>query len=980
MTRFIVYSRWGQYKGELRVYRAMRTRATDGTDELEISSVEAVEKGDRIVFYDSMARACEYSADQPQTSREGTRGGCTVRCNGSMLSDLKLKKVDDIEATCTASQALESALEGTGWEPGHVDAGRGAQAIVWHEMMAVTAIRNICDVYGLEVEQRVEVDGAHITKRYVDLFNRRGRDTARRFEYGRDLRGIRRTVSSTPVYTRLYCYGKTLQGEENKTAGGYSKRVDITSVNGGRAYVEDVEATAVWGLPDGKGGKIPAEGIYENGDCEDPAQLLAEGNAALKENCEPKVTYEADVVALQRAGFDADGVDIGDGVQIVDTAFPGTVRLMGRVLSISENLLGGLIDTTITLGNISKTLTQQNAEAQEAIDRLAGSAGAWDSAATVQDSFINSVINGLNSVLNEVGGYSYLVPGQGLFVYDKPIDEDPTMVIMLGGGYLRIADGKNSQGEWNWRTAATGHGMVADELVVGTITGGSNSWNLETGDLLFQQGGIRDSQGANYWNLTTGDFKLSPGALVGDEELGKTTVSTEVQYGHSASADVKPTDWGSDGTWRQGEYLWSRVKCTAIDGTVTYQGEKVIANDKGMGGTTTPQWYLSTSETAQVGGSWQDSQPSWVEGHYYWTRNKTTWSDGTTTYDTPVLAHGVTDANQSVNDLDESLDVEGVFNRLTNNGALKGIYLENGELYINATYLVTGILSDIKKKNFWNLQTGDFSLSSATTVGGQTVDNIAGNAADDALNSANEYTDALDDELDQSGVFNRLTGDGAVKGIIMQDGQLYINASYINSGVLNADLLTAGRIKSKKGGTYWDLDTGEMVLDFSSVEDAIDDAVGDLSSDISELSSRITTAQNKANSAANAASAAQSTADTANSKATSAKAKTDKITFTSSGITVQGTNGKTTTCMTYGSDGIASAGSFAGIETSQATMTIKNWGFYAGSNSGDVRMYVTKGLAAGGTGDPVFVAETTGVSFLVSKDGVYLNNKKLAFE
>lgn len=891
MTRFIVYSRWGQYKGELRVYRAMRTRDTDGTDELEISSVEAVEKGDRIIFFDSMARACEYSADQPQTSREGTRGGCTVRCNGSMLSDLKLKKVDDIEATYTASQALESALEGTGWEPGHVDAGRGAQAVVWHEMMAISAIRNICDVYGLEVEQRVEIDGAYVTKRYVDLFNRRGRDTARRFEYGRDLRGIRRTVSSTPVYTRLYCYGKTLQGEENKTAGGYSKRVDITSVNGGRAYVEDTEATAVWGLPDGKGGKIPAEGIYENGDCEDPAQLLAEGNAALKENCEPKVTYEADVIALQRAGFDADGVDIGDGVQIVDTAFPGTVRLMGRVLSISENLLGGLIDTTITLGNISKTLTQQNAEAQEAIDRLTGSAGAWDSAATVQDSFINSVINGLNSVLNEIGGYAYMIPGQGLFVYDKPIDEDPTMVIMLGGGYLRIADGKNSQGDWNWRTAATGHGLVADELVVGVITGGANSWNLETGDLLFQQGGIRDSQGNNYWNLTTGDFRLSPGALIGDNEVGKTTVSTEVQYGHSASADVQPDDWGSDGTWQQGYYLWSRVKCTSIDGTVTYEGAKIIANDKGMGGVTTPQWYLSDSQTAQHGGTWQDEQPAWQSGRYYWTRNKTVWADGTTTYDTPVLAQGITSANQSVDDLDESLDVEGVFNRLTNNGSIKGIYMEGG--------------------------------------------------------------------------------------------QLYINASYIMSGIINADLLRAGRIQSKVGGTYWDLDTGEMQLDFSGVDAELDDVYDELNS----LGTQVTTAQARANSAYNRAgtaisdaNAAQSTADTAYSRATSAKSKTDRITFTTSGMTCQGTNGRTYTAMTYGSDGIVSANAFAGISTSQATMTIKNWGFYAGSLDGSVRMYVTKGAAAGGEGDPVFAARTTGVDFYVASDGVYLNNRKLAFE
>lgn len=883
MTRFICTDRWGRYKGEVRAYKAVRTRATDGTDELELSTVEPVDKGDRILFVDSMSRFCEYAAEQPRAERSGSRGGCTVRCSGSMLSDLSLKKVEDTEATFTPSQALEKALAGTGWKPGSVDSGKGSQAVVWHEMTALGAVRDICAVYGLEVEQRITVDGPSVAGRYVDLKSRRGRDTTRRFEYGRDLAGVRRTVSSTPVYTRLYCYGKTLQGDENKTSGGYSKRVDITSVNGGVPYVEDTEATAIWGLPDGEGGKIAAEGIYENGDCEDPAQLLAEGRGELSRCTEPEVSYEADVVALSRAGFDADGVDVGDGVQIVDTAFPGTVRLEGRVLQIEENLLGGLADTTITLGNIKKSLTQQNAEAQEAIDRLTGSAGAWDSAATVQDSYINAVINGVNSVLNEVGGYAYLVPGKGLFVYDKPMDESPTMAIMMGGGFLRIADGKNSQGEWEWRTAATGHGLVADELVVGVITGGSNSWNLETGDLLFEQGIIRDAQGNNYWNMTTGDFKLSPGALVGSSEIGKTTVSTEVQYGHSESASVEPTDWGSDGTWRQGEYLWSRVKCTAIDGTVTYEGEKIIANDKGMGGVTTPQWYLSDSSTAQHGGSWQDTQPTWVKDHYYWTRNKTAWSDGTTTYDTPVLAQGVTSANQAVDDLDESLDVEGVFNRLTANGSIKGIY--------------------------------------------------------------------------------------------MQNGQLYINASYIMSGIINADLIKAGRIQSQTGGTWWDLDTGEMVLDFSGVEQEIDDAVDDLSSRITTAQSTANTARSEASAAQSTANSARTTANTANSKATSAKSKTDRISFSGGRIIVDGTYNT----MTYGSDGIVSAGALATINTDEATMTLKDWGFYAGSKDGSVRMYVTKGAAGGGTGDPVFNVDFSGINFLVSRTGVYWEGRKLAF-
>ena len=43
---------------------------------------------------------------------------------------------------------------------------------------------------------------------------------------------------------------------------------------------------------------------------------------------------------------------------------------------------------------------------------------------------------------------------------------------------------------------------------------------------------------------------------------------------------------------------------------------------------------------------------------------------------------------------------------------------------------------------------------------------------------------ALDDSLDQEAVFNRLTDDGAAQGMMLYNGQLYVNASYIRSGTL----------------------------------------------------------------------------------------------------------------------------------------------------------------------------------------------------
>jgi hypothetical protein len=43
--------------------------------------------------------------------------------------------------------------------------------------------------------------------------------------------------------------------------------------------------------------------------------------------------------------------------------------------------------------------------------------------------------------------------------------------------------------------------------------------------------------------------------------------------------------------------------------------------------------------------------------------------------------------------LDNSLDQQDIFNRLTNNGVEQGVYLQNGKLYINGTYIKAGEMS-----------------------------------------------------------------------------------------------------------------------------------------------------------------------------------------------------------------------------------------------------------------------------------------------
>ena len=62
-----------------------------------------------------------------------------------------------------------------------------------------------------------------------------------------------------------------------------------------------------------------------------------------------------------------------------------------------------------------------------------------------------------------------------------------------------------------------------------------------------------------------------------------------------------------------------------------------------------------------------------------------------------------------VRDID-NLTQEDVFNILTNNGVVQGIYLQNGQLYINAEYIATGRLASVDGSSYWDLNTGELNI------------------------------------------------------------------------------------------------------------------------------------------------------------------------------------------------------------------------------------------------------------------------------
>ena len=166
------------------------------------------------------------------------------------------------------------------------------------------------------------------------------------------------------------------------------------------------------------------------------------------------------------------------------------------------------------------------------------------------------------------------------------------------------------------------------------------------------------------------------------------------------------------------------------------------------------------------------------------------------------------EAKEEVEKLDEAMDQTEIFNRLTNYGKAQGLFMdEEGNVFINASFLTTGILKSLDGTTFYldlvkGILRGQFEEFS---ISGKTVQEIATESSGKAQTNAQNYADkaAMDavNSQTQTDVFNKLTNNGKSEGIYYKNGQLYINASYLAAGIL----------KSLNGTTFY-LDLTNNVL------------------------------------------------------------------------------------------------------------------------------------------------------------------------
>lgn len=190
-----------------------------------------------------------------------------------------------------------------------------------------------------------------------------------------------------------------------------------------------------------------------------------------------------------------------------------------------------------------------------------------------------------------------------------------------------------------------------------------------------------------------------------------------------------------------------------------------------------------------------------------------------------------TDGTWQELDTEKIVNFETVFNALTDNGKQEGIYMQNGHLCVNASYIKSGQISadliNLKNINITNssgISTfaidnyGNVTLRPNTfaLTNGDTIYSVAEDKASTALSNANRYTDEALGDLDigkmsKQEIIDVLSDNSNNKGLYLSNGNVYMNADYINTGELAG--WQVGNKKLSARGTY-----GEVTLDASTGE------------------------------------------------------------------------------------------------------------------------------------------------------------------
>lgn len=215
-----------------------------------------------------------------------------------------------------ARDVITDLLAGTNWQARFVGETTPHSTNFYYTSV-FDALKKVCEVWDLEMQFFVEMNGNRIGARYIDFKQRIGEAVGKRVVYGHNALQILQEVERTNIFTALVGRGK---GEE--TGDGYGRKITFENVvwsrtqgkpvdkPKGQKYLELPLMTRQYGIKNVDGTMRPKIGFVDFSEEENPEVLIERTYRALIDAARPQLTLKTSSVYLK-------GVKVGDTIRVV---------------------------------------------------------------------------------------------------------------------------------------------------------------------------------------------------------------------------------------------------------------------------------------------------------------------------------------------------------------------------------------------------------------------------------------------------------------------------------------------------------------------------------------------------------------------------------------------------------------------------------------------------------------------------------------
>ena len=581
---------------------------------------------------------------------------------------------------------------------------------------------------------------------YKVIINERvGGDYGTELRYGKNIPsdGIKETIDMSGVATRIY--PKAFNGHA-LSGSGYvdSPNIDAYPVAMcSELQFEDVKMREDAQEDDEKNGVVI---------CDTQAEL----DNALIQKCrdqfaagidKPKVSISADMILLQDTDQYKDykvleSVSLGDTIHCKHSKL-GIVT-DARVIALEYDCIQKRV-TSVELGDFKN----------DYFDRVTSSTGKVESIinpdGTIMAEKVQGILNGIYTQLKLQSTVAQKVKGRAFTVEDLDPDSPLYGCMTWGTQGLQLATKRTADGrDWDWTTAVTAQGIVADAIITGLLS---------------------DKTGRNYWNLDTGEFRLSADAFKVDDQTVEDYINgkidnataqirlltmqlsndmcsvateadgtggdysecytevmlligtTDITDSDKAQYTVNPSA-GVDGSWDLTRKRYTVRGMSGDNGSVTitatYAGitiSKVFSIAKAKAGApgdngnsleSITEYYAVSSSSTVAPSKWYQTPPQMTEyNRYLWNYERFTYSDGHTedTQKRVIGAYGATGQ-----DGEDGKGISSITNYYLASSQASGV--------TTSTYGWTTTVQSMseQKRYLWNYEVIDYTDGSKQTV------------------------------------------------------------------------------------------------------------------------------------------------------------------------------------------------------------------------------------------------------------------------